>query len=133
MLASESPLEVIHGFDQAPAGRKGRTVSAADKDVVVHVPNGGLTRVGVVEHIIWFATTVEVGCCHQFPASRKRWAVRAADENVVVEIPDRCLAGSGFIKHIIRLATTVEVGCTHQFPATGKSRPISAAEECWSR
>src|SRR5437764_342466 len=36
---------------QAPASRKRRSVSAADKDVVVHVPNGRLAR-GRVEQCI---------------------------------------------------------------------------------
>src|SRR5262245_43459596 len=126
LLTSQSPLEVIHSPTQTPAGRKGRTVGAADKNVVVHVPNGAVTRGGVVENISRFATTVTIGCSHQFPAGGKRWTVRAAYEGVVVHVPNGALTRGGVVEHIIRVAITVKVGCSHQCPPGRKRWTVRA-------
>jgi len=44
-----------------PAGRNSWTIRTADVEIIIQVPDRGLTRAGVVKHIIWFAVAVEVG------------------------------------------------------------------------
>ena len=48
----------MFAFISGPAG--GRTASAADKDVVVHVPNGGLTSIPIAKDVIGLAVPIEI-------------------------------------------------------------------------
>src|SRR5438093_2671965 len=48
------------GRDQAPVSRQAWTKGAADKNVVIEVPNPCLVCNSIEEHIIWFTVTVEV-------------------------------------------------------------------------
>src|SRR6266513_609982 len=49
------------GRDQAPVSRQAWTIGAADKNVVIEVPNGRSLHRGAVERIIGLAVPVEVG------------------------------------------------------------------------
>ena len=73
---------------QAPASRQGRPVDTADKDVVVHVPNGGLTRVEIIKQNIGAAVTVEIGRSHKEIARPWRWDTSI---NIVVHIKDKVM------------------------------------------
>ena len=66
--------------DQAPGGRKSRTVCAADEDVVVQIPDGCLASAGFVKHIVGLVVAVEVGCGHQCPSTGKGWSKGAAEQ-----------------------------------------------------
>ena len=50
------------GPHQAPAGWKSWAESAADKNVVVEIPDRCLASGRIVKQIIGFAVTVKVGC-----------------------------------------------------------------------
>src|SRR5438128_12556347 len=80
---------------QAPAGRKSRTISTADKDGVVHVPNRRLAVARLVKDIVWFAIAVKVTCRHQFPAAGESRTVGTSDKCHAEQIPDRRLARAG--------------------------------------
>ena len=43
-----------------PAGRNSWTIRTADVEIIIQIPDRGLTRAGVVKRIIWFAVAVEV-------------------------------------------------------------------------
>src|SRR5205807_5750341 len=55
--------------DQGPAGRKSWAESAADENVVIHIPDRCLSRPSVVKHVVRLPVPVKVGCRHQRPAS----------------------------------------------------------------
>ena len=50
--------------DQAPASRQNRTYRSVHYHGVVEVADGRLTTGGVVEHVIWMAVSIEIGCSH---------------------------------------------------------------------
>src|SRR5205809_109631 len=83
------------GRDQAPVRRQAWTIGAADKSIVIEVPDGRLLHRGVVERIIGLAVPVEVRHAHDGPADRKSGAVQTGAENVVgrrFKIPYRRLS-----------------------------------------
>src|SRR6266478_9259541 len=80
---------------QAPAGRKCRAEHAANKNVVIQIPDRRLTRAGIVKEIVWLPVAVKVGCTYQGPATGHSRPEDAANENVVVQIPDGGLARRG--------------------------------------
>src|SRR5207253_210128 len=57
--------------DQAPASRRAWTKGAADKNVVIEVPDGRSLRRRVVERIIGLAVAIKVRHAHDGPADRK--------------------------------------------------------------
>jgi len=52
-------IEIRDIYD-IPANRESRTVRAAEKNVVVHVPHRRLASASLIGHIVWFAIVVEV-------------------------------------------------------------------------
>src|SRR5438552_1880022 len=94
---------------QAPASLKSWTVSAADKDVVVHVPNGRLARGRVEQCIIRLAPAIEVRHIHQAPASRQSRTIGTPEKSVVVQIPQCCLMRADVLKNVVRFAVAIKV------------------------
>jgi hypothetical protein len=66
--------------DQAPASRKSRAVSAVDENVVVEIPDRGLSRPSIVKHIVWLSVSVKVGCRHERPATGNVRPISAPNE-----------------------------------------------------
>jgi hypothetical protein len=124
-------VEIRH-TRQVPARRKSRPVSAADKNVVVHVPDRRLARVKVEEHIVWLGIAVEIRHILKGPGRRKSRAISAADKNVIVHVPNRSLVlrlHPSVEQHIVWLGIAVEIRHTLQEPGRRKSRPVSAADK----
>src|SRR5213079_271813 len=80
VLASSFAL----GRDQAPVSRQAWTIGAADKNVVIEVPNRCLVCNSIVERIIGLAVPVEVCNTDHVPVSWKGWTIGAADKNGVI-------------------------------------------------
>ena len=76
-------IEVRHA-DHSPVNGQSWSEGAADKSIVIEVPNRGLARAGVVKHIIGLTVRVEIAHCYQIPTARKSWTKGAADKNVVI-------------------------------------------------
>src|SRR5947208_15846774 len=94
---------------QAPAGRKSRTISTADKDGVVHVPNRRLAVARLVKDIVWLAIAVKVTCRHQFPAAGESRTVGTSDKYHAGQIPDRRLARAAVKQCVIRVAVAIKI------------------------
>ena len=100
-----SPITVRPG---SARGKRG-TVSAADKDIVVYVPEHRLARARPVKHIVWLGIAVKIAHRHQCPAAGQGRAVSAADKDIVVHVPDHRLPRAPVVEHEIWFAVVVEV------------------------
>src|SRR5262245_54990873 len=80
---------------QAPACGKSWTEGAANKNMVVQIPDCCLTRRGVVKQIFGFAVTVKIRCGHQCPATGNRWPPGATNKSRSRQIEDSCVACVG--------------------------------------
>src|SRR4029077_1711953 len=63
----------------------------ADKNVVVHVPNGGLTRARIIKQNIGAAVMVEIGRSRKEKAPPMTWGNSNNVRNIVVNIKDLVL------------------------------------------
>ena len=53
------PIEIRHA-SQPPTSHKGRAERAADENVIIQIPNRGLMRAGLLNHIVRVAVAVKV-------------------------------------------------------------------------
>src|SRR5438876_683364 len=63
---------------QAPTGRKCRTEHAANKNVVIQIPDRRLTRAGIVKHIVGLPVAAYVALSHNGPAAVRQRRKRAS-------------------------------------------------------
>src|SRR5213595_376722 len=125
VLASSFAL----GRDQAPVSRQAWTIGAADKNVVIEVPNRCLVCNSIVEHIIGLTVRVEIAHCYKVPTVRKTWAKGAANKARSRQIPDCRLVGGRVEKQVIGPAVSIEVCHTDHFPVSWKSWTKGAADK----
>ena len=72
--------------------REDWSVGAADKYVVVQIPDGCLPHARSVKEIIGLGVAVEIARPLKLPCARNGGPVSAADKHVVIQIPNRGLA-----------------------------------------
>src|SRR4029453_14878325 len=63
-------IEVCHS-DHSPGSWKSLTKDAADKNIVIEVPNRCLPSSGSIQHIIGLTVRVEIAHCYKVPTVRK--------------------------------------------------------------
>ena len=107
-------------------GRKSRTKLAADKHVVVHVPNRSLAGASPVKHIIRLAVAVKIRGRNERPAAGQGRAKEAADKRAPGEIPDCRLLRTGVEQRVVEVAVTIEIRDIDHVPASRKSRAKDA-------
>ena len=108
--AVSNAIEYAKFRSRSPVHRKSRAKLAADKDVVVHVPDRRLLRAKVEEHKVRVPVAVEIAHRYHEPARRKSRAKGAADKDVVVHVPDpRLLKTSPPLEHKVWVSVAVEI------------------------
>src|SRR5205814_1113347 len=113
----------------APTGRKRGTVGAANKGVVVEIPDCRLPSGGRVKQEVWLPIVIEISRRNQSPARGKSWPVNAAQERYTRQIPDRGLARVGIKEHEIGMTVTIEIREIDQIPARRKRLHISTSDK----
>src|SRR5581483_144773 len=77
---------------QTPARRDGWPECGADVNIVIEIPDCGLSSVGPIEYIVRIAVTVEVACGYQRPATRNNRTPGGADQTWAGQVSDSCIA-----------------------------------------
>src|SRR5205085_1144193 len=81
-------IEVCHG-DHSPVNGQSWSQGAADKSIVIEVPDRCLPSSGGIQHIIGLAVRVEIAHSYKIPTVRKSRAEGAANKVGSRQIPDR--------------------------------------------
>src|SRR5262249_48058112 len=125
-------IEVRHADHSAVKGQSW-TKPAADKNVVIEVPNRCLPISWSIQHIIRLTDRVEIDHCYKIPIKkkigRKTRAVGAANKARSRQVPDCRLAGAGIEEQVIGPAVTIEVCHSDHIPVSWKSWTIGAADK----
>src|SRR5439155_417079 len=117
------------GRDQAPVSRQSWTEGAADKNIVIEVPNRYLPSSGRIQHIIGLTVRVEIAHCYKIPTVRKTRSEGDANKDCSRQIPDCRLVGGRVEKQVIGPAVSIEVCHTDHFPVSWKSWTKGAADK----
>src|SRR5207253_7648911 len=117
------------GRDQAPVSRQAWTKGAADKNVVIEVPNPCLVCNSIEERIIGLAVPVEVGRSDQTIAAYNGRPECASDERGAGQIPDCRLTGAGIEKQIIGFVIAIEVRHADHSPVNRQSWTKGAVDK----
>src|SRR5438874_1761940 len=117
------------GRDQAPVSRQAWTKGAADKNIVIEVPNRYLPSSGSIQHIIGLTVRVEIAHCYKIPTVRKTRSEGDANKDCSRQIPDCRLVGGRVEKQVIGPAVSIEVCHTDHFPVSWKSWTKGAADK----
>src|SRR6059058_3889606 len=117
------------GRDQAPVSRQAWTKGAADKNVVIEIPNPCLVCNSIEERIIGFVIAIEVRRTDHVPVSWKSWPEFASDERGAGQIPDCRLTSAGIEKQIIGFVIAIEVRHADHAPVNGQSWSEGAADK----
>src|SRR4029077_18835879 len=84
----------VHHADHSPVNGQSWTKGAADKNIVIEVPNRCSPKARTIKHVIGLTVRVEIAHCYKSPTVRKTRAVGAANKGRPRQIPDcRLVAG----------------------------------------
>src|SRR5205814_1260921 len=81
-------IEVRHA-DHFPVNGQRWTIGAADKSIVIEIPNTCLPCGRSIKDIIGLTIAIKVRHTNYTPTNRKSGSTGAGDKSIVVQVPDR--------------------------------------------
>ncbi len=108
--------------------RKSRPVGAADKNIVVEIPDRCPASARIEKHVVRFPVAVKIGGRQQCPTAGQGWAIGTADKRNSREIPDCRLPRTSIEQRVIEVAVKIKIRHIYYIPAGRKSWAVRGAK-----